>query len=333
MNFVWIIKYISMGQLFGKSVIVRKIYVAAVAVLLLNLLCPDASAGTRRALVIGIGEYEDAAWSRIHGDRDAEAVVGMLGRCGFGDVVSLVGREAVKEAVVREFRDLASRCSLGDTVYVHFSGHGQLMTDLDGDEADGWDESWVPYDACRKYCARDRGERHLCDDEVGELLDAVRERVGDVGVILVIVDACHAGDSTRLPCLEGMPVLRGVYDPFVIPGGGKTGMGGGKSPSGKSASGGTESPDGGARRKKLPERWLTLSACKDYQMNQELPSGEGRLTAALLSLGGRLEGLDNESVLRRINEFYNLAEHRPRYPQAAVMTGETSRVSISEVLR
>lgn len=285
-----------------------KIFVAAVAVLLLNLLCPDASAGTRRALVIGIGEYEDAAWSRIHGDRDAEAVAGMLGRCGFGDVVSLVGREAVKEAVVREFRDLASRCSRGDTVYVHFSGHGQLMTDLDGDEADGWDESWVPYDACRKYCARDRGERHLCDDEVGELLDAVRERVGDVGVILVIVDACHAGDSTRLPYLDGMPVLRGVYDPFVIPG-------------------------GGARRKKLPERWLTLSACKDYQMNQELPSGEGRLTAALLSLEGRLEGLDNESVLRRINEFYNLTEHRPRYPQAAVMTGETSRVSISEVLR
>lgn len=257
----------------------------------------------------------------------------ILARCGFGDIVSLVGREAVKGAVVREFRSLSSRCSVGDTVYVHFSGHGQLMTDLDGDEADGWDESWVPYDACRKYCERDRGERHLSDDEVGELLDAVRERIGDEGVILVVVDACHAGDSTRRPSSEGAPVVRGVYDPFVIPISGKPGMGGGKTPSGKSVSGGTASPDGGARRKKLPERWLTLSAGKDYQLNQELPSGEGRLTAALLSLEGGLEGLDNEDVLRRINVFYNRAEHRPRYPQTAVMTGQTELVRISEILR
>lgn len=305
-----------------------KIFVAAVAVLLLNLLCLDVSAGTRRALVVGIGEYEDAAWSRIHGDRDAEAVVEILARCGFGDIVSLVGRAAVKAAVVREFRDLASRCSRGDTVYVHFSGHGQLMTDLDGDEADGWDESWVPYDACRKYCDRDRGERHLSDDEVGELLDAIRERIGDEGVILVVVDACHAGDSTRRPSSEGAPVVRGVYDPFVIPLGGKTGI-----DCGKADSGWTASKNGGARRKKLPERWLTLSACKDYQLNQELPSGTGRLTAALLSLEGGLEGLDNEDVLRRINVFYNLAEHRPRYPQTAVMTGQTELVRISEILR
>lgn len=305
-----------------------KILVAAVAVLLMGLIGLDASGGTRRALVVGIGEYEDAAWSRIHGDRDAEAVVAMLGRCGFGDVVSLVGREAVKEAVVREFRDLSSRCSLGDTVYVHFSGHGQLMTDLDGDEADGWDESWVPYDACRKYCDRDRGERHLRDDEVGELLDVVRERIGDEGVILVVVDACHAGDSTRRPSSDGSPVVRGVYDPFVIPLGGKTGIDGGRADSGWTAS-----KNGGDSRKKLPERWLTLSACKDYQLNQELPSGTGRLTAALLSLEGKMEGLDNEAVLHEINGFYNLAEHRPRYPQTAVMTGQTGNMLISEILR
>ena len=324
-------KYMSMGQLFVKSVIIRKIFYAAAVVLLMNVLCLDAFAGTRRALVVGIGEYEDAAWGRIHGDRDAEAVAEMLGRCGFGDVVTLLGREAVKETIVWEFRDLASRCSRGDTVYVHFSGHGQLMTDLDGDEADGWDESWVPYDACRKYCERDRGERHLCDDEVGALLDAVRERIGDKGVILVVVDACHAGDSTRRPSSDGANVVRGVYDPFVIPGVGKPGMGGGKSHSGKSASEGTAS--GGARKKKLAERWLTLSACRDYQLNQELPSGEGRLTAAILSLEGKLEGLDNEDVLQRINDFYNLVEHRPRYPQTAVMTGQTGRVRIFEILR
>ena len=144
-------------------------------ILFLNALCLCSFAGTRRALVIGIGEYEDPAWERIHGDRDAWAVAGMLRENGFRNLSVLVGRVATKAAIVAQFELLAGRCETGDTVYVHFSGHGQLMTDVNGDESDGWDESWIPYDACRKYCPRDRGERHLCDDEINALLTSVRE--------------------------------------------------------------------------------------------------------------------------------------------------------------
>ena len=60
--------------------------------LLLNALCLCSFAGTRRALVIGIGEYEDPAWGQIHGDRDAWAVAGMLRESGFRDLSVLVGR-------------------------------------------------------------------------------------------------------------------------------------------------------------------------------------------------------------------------------------------------
>ena len=108
-------------------------------ILFLNALCLCSFAGTRRALVIGIGEYEDPAWGQVHGDRDAGAVAGMLRENGFRDLSVLVGREATKAAIVAQFELLAGRCETGDTVYVHFSGHGQLMTDVDGDESDGWD--------------------------------------------------------------------------------------------------------------------------------------------------------------------------------------------------
>lgn len=273
--------------------------------LLLSALCLCSFAGTRRALVIGIGEYEDPAWGRIHGDRDAGAVAGMLRENGFRDLFVLVGREATKAAIVAQFELLAGCCETGDTVYVHFSGHGQLVTDVDGDESDGWDESWVPYDAYRKYSPRDRGERHLVDDEINHLLTSVRERIGEDGLIAVSVDACHAGDSTRRSGQNS--IVRGVYDGFVIPSSGRC----------RTA----------ARR----EYWLTLSACRDYQLNQELPDGSGRLSAALCTLAAELCGLENDELLAKISEFYNRNGARSRLPQAPIMTGETDIRRFSDI--
>jgi hypothetical protein len=31
----------------------------------------------------------------------------------------------------------------GDIIYLHFSCHGQPFEDMNGDEADGWDESYL----------------------------------------------------------------------------------------------------------------------------------------------------------------------------------------------
>lgn len=144
--------------------------------LLLLTLCLSSLAGTRRALVIGVGTYEDPEWIRINGDKDVKLVVDMLKLNIFHDIATLTQKEATKSAIVKEFKALAERCAEGDTVYIHFSGHGQRMTDIDGDEEDGWDESWIPYDAYRKYSGKDQGEKHLCDDEIGVLLMNIRKR-------------------------------------------------------------------------------------------------------------------------------------------------------------
>lgn len=133
-------------------------------------------AQNKRALVIGLGEYEDTSWSAVHGDKDVPIIVEMLKYYKYNDVKTLVNKQATKKQIVSEFQKLAKRCLAGDIVYIHFSGHGQRMTDIDGDEEDGLDEAWIPYDGYLQYSNKDRGEKHLVDDEIGLLLTKVYKK-------------------------------------------------------------------------------------------------------------------------------------------------------------
>ena len=131
-------------------------------------------------------------------------------------MIFLKNEEATKSRIVNEFKNLVGRSGRGDIVYIHFSGHGQLVKDLDNDEPDGYDESWIPYDAYRKCCKKDNGDMHLVDDEINVLLTELRQKVGDSGQILVVVDACHSGGSSRGRNYNDADVVsRGVNDVFI----------------------------------------------------------------------------------------------------------------------
>lgn len=261
----------------------------------------SAMAQSRRALVVGLGEQQDSSWEKIHGDNDVEYVTSMLRRCRFKDIRTLKNREATKAGIVSALRKLARRCKEGDVVYVHFSGHGQQMTDLDGDEADGWDESWIPYDAYASYGPRDHGERHLSDDELNRLLTNIAMRIGKAGKMLVVADACHSGDSTSGD--RNDVTVRGAYDEFVIPLATKP------------------HPIG-----KRPLRWLMLSACMDFERNEEMTSPKaGKLTYTLhvLSKEGRLD-------MKSIREF--MSDHQTRLPQTPSLDNSAVSYTIADVL-
>ena len=259
------------------------------------------SAQTRRALVIGLGEQKDVSWAKINGDKDVPFVLQMLKDAGYTDVRTLINQEATKAGIVSAFKKLSSKCKEGDVVYIQFSGHGQQVTDVNGDEQDGWDESWIPYDAYRSYCKNDKGEKHLVDDEINALLQAIRNKIGNNGKLLVAVDACHSGDSSRGVDLD--ETVRGVHDEFVVP----------IKKKGKSV--------------KAPERWMTLSACKDFQLNQELKSPQvGKLTYALYMLSK--EGL---LTIEEIERF--MKRYRSRLPQTPMLTGVKDKYELSDVLR
>lgn len=239
------------------------------SLILLTAVVVCASAQTKRALVIGLGQQEDPSWRVIHGDKDVPYVTEMLKGCGYRQITTLVNKQATKANIVREMHRLAKVSKPGDIIYIHFSGHGQQMTDINGDETDDWDECWIPYDAYLRNCAKDRGGKHLTDDENYDLLLSIRKSIGKSGKMLVVVDACHSGNSTKGiesggedPAEDSVATRgAGVYERFIV----------------------------STPRRKVKdnrnEQWITLSACKSYQENKEMPGRPvGRLTYALYSM-------------------------------------------------
>ena len=254
-----------------------------------------------RALVFGLGKQADKAWGKIHGDNDVYYVVQMLQQAGYTDVVTLKNEQATKAAMEEAFVSLAKRCRKGDVVYIHYSGHGQLMTDLDGDEAlkwnsshGQWDEAWIPYDAYMVYGPNDRGEKHLCDDEVARYMQAIRDKIGRRGELVVVVDACHSGDATCGPDDE---CVRGVDVRFTIP-----------------------KPLDEDMPRLAEENWRTVSACKPYQLCTEVKSLQvGKLTYALYKLGMKVLKQNNQQLEQTLDDF--MEQHRGRIRQTPMVSG------------
>jgi hypothetical protein len=215
------------------------------------LLSGLANAQNKLALVIGIGDYpEESGWCKIHGDNDISIVTEMLEVNGFEQVQILSNKAASKQGIMEALNNLAKKASLGDVVYIHFSGHGQQITDLDGDEPDGYDEAWIPYDACKDYSGKYQGQNHIVDDELFDFLNQLRTKVGDKGKIIVVSDACHSGSGSRGD--EDEDVVRGVQERFEVP---------------------AERNAGSVKRESTA--WLFVSACKAYQNNFEYRDNQG----------------------------------------------------------
>ena len=226
---------------------------------------------------------------------------------GYSDIFTLKNEAATKEAMVKAFKELEARCNNGDIVYVHYSGHGQQMTDLNGDESfkwkgeqAKWDGAWIPYDAYMTYGPNDNGEKHLSDDEVAELLTAIRNKVGKDGEIVVVVDACHSGDAT---CgIEEDAPVRGIGVKFNIP----------------------LTPDA-PLEEPLEEQWLTISACKSYQLNMEMKEPKvGKLTYALYTMGAGFFKKSEELLLKELTLF--MKKNSGRLPQTPMVTGRKTMV-------
>lgn len=310
----------------------KHLYTIIVTLLLLSV-SSSIQAQTRRALVIGIGQQEDKAWGKINGDKDVSYVEEMLKGAKYKEenITTLVNRQATKAGIIGAFKKMVASCKQGDVVYIHYSGHGQQMTDVHNDEADGLDECWIPFDAYRKACSTYHGEKHLTDDEVNVYLNAIRNKIGSKGKLLVVIDACHSGDATR--GYGDDEVIRGVEDTLKV--------------DSLNARGLYETfemvktwfiGDTGKRKNinhnatPLAERWITISACQSNQVNFEMKTpAVGKLTYALYKELMKGENVNNDEFMKRIRKFINVNTYnRPQNPE---MTGEDKdKYNITEIL-
>ena len=251
-----------------------------ICIILLIAASYNLSHATKRALVIGIGNYPEASgWAKINGDKDLPIVRDMLLANGFQskDIVELKNESATADAIRKALDALVSKAAKGDVIYIHFSGHGQQITDIHGDEEDGFDEAWIPIDAQFSYAkGKYEGENHIVDDQLNQWLSQLRSKVGATGKITVVADACHSGGGSRGDEDEAEYVVRGTSDAFVIPG------------NTKPFSGEVGTID-----------WIFISACKSYQCNYEY-KGTGSLTYALGQQKANLSSTPAQQIQRSI---------------------------------
>ncbi|MGM9795514.1 MAG: caspase domain-containing protein [Candidatus Aphodosoma sp.] len=191
-----------------------------VIVVLILLGVNYAHAERKRALLIGISDYPiycdpELTWNPIHGTNDVELIKSTLRKKGFS-VTTITNSGATAKKIRHAFKKLTNDCRAGDLVYIHFSGHGQAYEDLSGDEADGWDEAIVPYDAMIQYRSGVYdGCNHILDDELEEYISLIRTKVGRQGYVYLVLDACHMGGASRGDEVEDEVFIRGTDQGFT----------------------------------------------------------------------------------------------------------------------
>jgi hypothetical protein len=176
----------------------------------------DAEAQTKRALIVGISDYDNAKedpnkWSNISGANDVVLLLPLFEQQGYR-VVTLTDAQATYSNITGALKKVAKESKNGDIVYLHFSMHGQPFEDLNGDETDGWDEALIPVDAQMQYAeGKYEGKKHLIDDELETYINKIRSKIGVSGELFVVLDACHSGTASR----GDNDHVRGVRDGFT----------------------------------------------------------------------------------------------------------------------
>lgn len=87
--------------------------------------------------------------------------------------------EPTREAILAAYRQVVADSQPGDSIFLHYSGHGSHVRDDDGDEEDGFDEVLVPLDFQSAGMIRD-------DDLYDLLVDGLPQGVHVVSLVRIL---------------------------------------------------------------------------------------------------------------------------------------------------
>lgn len=111
---------------------------------------------------------------------DARDMAAICKNQGYSPTLLMDG-EANAERIIHFLNSTANQLSPGDAFVLTYAGHGTQVPDMNADEPDKLDESWVVYD------------RLLIDDEIYQAFADFKPGVR----ILLISDSCHSGSISR----------------------------------------------------------------------------------------------------------------------------------------
>ncbi|MDD5297922.1 MAG: caspase family protein [Rhodocyclaceae bacterium] len=156
-------------------------------------------ASTRRALCVGINIFKNLpAANYLQGCvNDAHDMAGVLKDfLGFtdADITTLTDAQATKAAIMTKLKAMVADAKAGKLSYLVFSmsSHGTQTPDKNGDEPDGADEAFCPYDLAQKGNQWDP-DHVIVDDELHDLFVQLPPNV----LLEVYLDTCHSGTGLR----------------------------------------------------------------------------------------------------------------------------------------
>ena len=154
------------------------------------------SDGKRRiALIIGVGQYKKESITDLPGPpEDAKRFYALLTdknsyQFPARNVCLLLDEQATKHNVISAFRKkLIEPARKDDIVVFYYAGHGSQITDINHDEADNMDETFVLHDS------RTDDILDFIDDEFNQLITQLYKKTRNIAIFL---DSCNSGTATR----------------------------------------------------------------------------------------------------------------------------------------
>lgn len=150
--------------------------------------------GTKRALLIGINYVgQNGELSGCH--NDALNIKQYLMNCHGFEAQNMTvllddgtHRNPTRNNIMASLEALVQQSRAGDSVFLHYSGHGGNLADDNGDEADGRDETLIPVDFQQTGQIRD-----------DVLLEKFIVPMASGVTVTCLMDCCHSGSILDLP--------------------------------------------------------------------------------------------------------------------------------------
>ncbi|HMV05050.1 MAG TPA: caspase family protein [Accumulibacter sp.] len=152
----------------------------------------------KKALFVGINKFANYPQFALNGcvndAKDMAALYKDLLGFKATEMSTLTDSQATKANIMDRLNAMVAEAKAGKLNYLVFSlsSHGTQMNDTSGDEPDGKDEAFVPYDIAEKAGAWDPAHI-ISDDELHDLFVQLPANV----LLEVYLDTCHSGSGLR----------------------------------------------------------------------------------------------------------------------------------------
>mmetsp|Transcript_16322 Transcript_16322/g.39051 ORF Transcript_16322/g.39051 Transcript_16322/m.39051 type:complete len:346 (-) Transcript_16322:138-1175(-) len=289
--------------------------------------------GRRRALFIGINYYGQKGELRgcINDVHNIKRF--LTSKYRIDDVMVLTDDQKdpkcipTRQNILAAFRWLRNGAKAGDSLILHYSGHGGSVKDEDGDEEDGMDETLIPVDYQKAG--------HIVDDEI----HAVLVRGLPKGVRLTaIMDCCHSESMLDLPFVytvdgdlqiietnknEGIVTLVGAGTRFLLDGNTKRAVGsiaqGMKLLLSGNSEGNSEAREKTIKTRSTEADVIQFSGCRDSQTSADA-NIDGQATGAMsYALISSLSENKNQTYTHLLKSMRQILQGK--YKQIPMMSG------------